>query len=159
TQRREEYLLFPEEPLAIEINAFFALEKSVIHYSGDLNDLKSHKIGAIRGYSYGHTFDDSSLGREYALNEKMLLEKIQNHRCTIGIGNIIVIEKLAQKMNIGIKILKPSVSEDPLFIAFSKVKGHQKLTQEFSKALHELRRTGKYQQILEQYADVYISKK
>jgi polar amino acid transport system substrate-binding protein len=151
TPERSKFLYFPKEELAFEINVFFTLKESDIQYSGDLQKLKSYRIGAIKGYSYGGLFDNSNLQQEYAVNEKMLLNKLQAHRYQIGIGNILVLKHFSQKMDLSIRILKPYVSRDPLFIGFSQIKDNKNFVNEFSNAIKKFKRTEKYQQLLNKY--------
>jgi polar amino acid transport system substrate-binding protein len=160
TPERSKYLFFPEEELAFEVNVFFTLADSDINYSGDFQELKSFRIGSITGYSYGSLFDNADFKREYAVNEKMLLNKLQAQRYRIGIGNLLVLKHFSRQMGLAIKILKPKVSRGPLFIGFTKIKDNQNLVKEFSGAINKLKLTGKYLDIVNKYKqDVSNEKK
>jgi polar amino acid transport system substrate-binding protein len=154
TPERSKYLFFPEEELAYEVNVFFTLQDSDIQYSGDFQELISYRIGSIRGYSYGSLFDNADFKSEYAINEEMLLEKLQAHRYQIGIGNILVLKHFSREMDLGIRILSPNVSRDPLFIGFTKIKKNRNLVNEFSDAIHKLKLTEKYLDIVNKYTQI-----
>ncbi len=154
TPERTKYLFFPEEELAYEVNVFFTLQNSDIRYSGDFKDLKLYRIGSIRGYSYGSLFDNAGFKLEYAINEEMLLNKLKANRYQIGIGNILVLKHFAREMGLAIKILKPYVSRDPLFIGFSKIKNNKNFVNDFSGAIHKLKLTEKYLDIVSKYSQV-----
>ncbi len=57
TAERAPFVVYTGVPHAYEINTFFALKKHEVSFNGHLESLSAHRIGMIRGYSYGHKFD------------------------------------------------------------------------------------------------------
>jgi polar amino acid transport system substrate-binding protein len=154
TKERGTYLYFPKQALAMEENRFFTWKQTKIQYSGDFHDLKPYKIGVVNNYSYGKIFDlVDYLLKEEALNDRSLLMKFKLKRFEVGIGNEYVVNFYARQLKLSnnIVFLKPSVTKDPLYIGFSKAKGHIDLIDKFSLTIAKLKQTERYQEILKYY--------
>jgi len=154
TEERSKFLYFSKSVLAHEINLFFVLENSPITYSGDLSSLEGLKICAIRNYSYGAKFDHQTLPLLFRLEtETELISSLINKRCDLIIGNKIVIQTLLKQKNLDmrVKALAPAVSRDPLYIGFSKARGHKEMAKKFSKQLCQFKKTPAYRAIIQKY--------
>jgi polar amino acid transport system substrate-binding protein len=148
---------FSDAGLIYEEYSFFTLKGSRVKYSGKLSELKGITIGVVQDYKYGTDFDQASfLKREKCLTDQNVLEKLIKKRFTIAIGNKMVIEYYAKKLDVmdKIKWLKPPVStEYSHVIAFSKAKGKQseELARKFSDAIKQLIKNGTFKTILDKY--------
>jgi len=155
TPERESFMYFPETFLAREQNRFFVLKDSALSFQGELSSLRGVRIGAVRNYSYGKTFDtyrDQLIILELE-TEKALIMNLIGERCDIILGNDLVIQSLALKIHGGDRI-RPSGSDmtnDPLYIGFSKAKGHKKLAEAFSRALADFKAGQAYKKMMEDY--------
>ena len=88
-----------------------------------------------------------------AKNDLNLLQMFKFKRFDIGLGNRHVVSYFAKKAG-GIEdlvFLEPPITRDPLYIAFSKMRGHEELTASFSTALREFKKTKAYRNILIKY--------
>ena len=134
---------------------FFTLKSSPVLFTGNLDDLKGKRIGAIRNYSYGENFDARSAGLNvlHLETEDGLVRNLVSRRCDIIIGNDIVLRTLAGKIPGGEDIMAvgPRVTNDPLYIGFSKARGHAGLARRFSDALKQFRAGPDYRAILKKY--------
>ncbi len=154
TEERKGFMYFSDNVLAYEVNQLFKLKETSLAYNGNLSTVSSFKMGAIRNYSYGPVFDEAKFDKIFRLEtEEVLIKALVNKRSDIIIGNDIVIKMLIKKMEVEniIKPLFPIVSKAPLYIGFSKARGHKKLSGDFSKALYRLRNSIAYNNILRKY--------
>ncbi|MCP3953651.1 MAG: transporter substrate-binding domain-containing protein [Desulfobacterales bacterium] len=154
TPAREQFLVFPDMEIALEENSFFTRKGSGINFTGALRDLVGHPIGIVVDYSYGSAFDTADyLKKIVTENDSNLMQMFKFKRFPIGLGNRQVVRYFARKTG-GIDdlvFLEPPITKAPLYIAFSKAKGHEKLTADFSKALRKFKNTRAYQNILKSY--------
>lgn len=156
TQEREKYLYFPDHALSYEENSFFTLKDFHISYSGNVNELKNHTVGVIRGFSYGHIFDNATfIKRIETADDEMLIKLLLASRYKIAVGCKSVINYHAEKNGIIDKItfLTPNLfSKKPLYIGFSKaIPENRELTIKFSEALSDILKTDTYHNILNKY--------
>jgi ABC-type amino acid transport/signal transduction systems, periplasmic component/domain len=154
TPEREKFLTYPDEHMIYEDNAFFTLSETKLNYSGNLNDLKGSRIGVKYSTSYGYEFDHADfLTKDYSKNQETLIQKILEKRLEIGIGSVPVISYITRQMKCFDKVnfLKPYVTIDPLYVAFSKKKGNELLAQNFSRELKGFKKTLSYSYLLKKY--------
>jgi polar amino acid transport system substrate-binding protein len=155
TAERQTFLAFPENELVFEENVLFVHRDSSFRYDGDLMRLRDHHIGLVQNYSYGAAFDrvKDLLTKDVSINDKMLVDKFKRGRFQIGVGNRHVIGYYARQLGCAseIRFLRPDVAREPLYIGFSKAKGHEPLAAGFSLALEEVRKTDAYRQLLRKY--------
>ncbi len=160
TEEREKFLYFVPTSLALDPFAFFVdNESSIKQYSGTLQQFKDLSIGVISGYSYGKEFDEAIyLKRDYAKNEEKLMKKFRGKRFKVGLGNPYVLGYFADKLGMQNKIvfLKPLYSKEPLYLAFSRAKGHQKLAEQLDTAIKNLKKTKAYKKIFYKYKVVSL---
>ncbi len=154
TAAREQFLVFPDIEIALEENNFFTRKSSGIKFTGALQDLAGHPIGIVLDYSYGEAFDTADyLEKIVTKNDLNLMQMFKFKRFTTGLGNRQVVRYFARKTG-GIEdlvFLEPPITKAPLYIAFSKAKGHEKLAAAFSKALGKFKNTRAYQKVLTAY--------
>jgi len=155
TRDRSSFMLFPDTPLTREVNRFFTLRGKDLTFTENFSSLKGLKIGAVRNYSYGKTFDQGApnLNILRLETEKAMLMNLIEGRCDVIIGNEVVIKILADKAKAGNSVvpLGPGLTNDPLYIGFSRARGHRDLVQAFSKALKAVKSSPEYRAVLKTY--------
>ncbi|CAD7838184.1 MAG: hypothetical protein [Olavius algarvensis Delta 4 endosymbiont] len=154
TPERETFLLFPDAELALEENHIFTRRAARVHFSGKLTDIAPHPVGVVTGYSYGKVFDAATyLDKIVTRNDLNLLQMFKHRRFAVGVGNRHVVRYFADRVG-GVHdlvFLEPPLTRAPLFIAFSRKKGHTRLTAEFAQALRDFKRTRAGRDILARY--------
>lgn len=157
TPEREKFLLFPDADLVLEENHISTRKAAPVHFSGKLTDIAPHSVGVVTGYSYGRAFDTASyLNKIEARNDLNLMQMFKYRRFTVGVGNHHVVRYFANQVG-GVHdlvFLDPPLTRAPLYIAFSRKKGHAQLAAEFSKALRDFKRTQIYRNIVKRYGMV-----
>lgn len=155
TRERMTFMAFSATPLTREVNRFFTFAGSDLAFTGDLDQLKGVKIGAVRNYSYGKAFDAFAprLNILRLETEKALILNLISHRCDVILGNQVVIRTLAKTTEGGdtIRPLGPGITDAPLYIGFSKARGHEGLARRFSTALKAVKDSAGYQERLSAY--------
>jgi len=154
TTERETFLIFPETALALEENHFFTRRAAPVRFTGRLTDIAPHPVGVVTGYSYGNAFDTATyLQKIITKNDLNLMQMFKYRRFAAGVGNRHVVRYFADKAG-GIHdlvFLEPPLTRAPLYIAFSRQKGHTQLTAEFAQVLRDFKTTPSYRDILKQY--------
>jgi len=152
TEERAKFLYYPNDNLSFEKNVIFAHEESDIVINS-LDDLKGKSLGTRSEFSYGEQFDKfQGLTKDESLSTEMLLQKFDKDRTELIIGNDLVITHLNKRL--GLRPIKVVfvVSEDPLFIGFSKANPMGKELQDgFNKVLPEMKKDGTIDQIFSKY--------
>lgn len=154
TRERAEFMYFLDNILAHEVNRFFKLKSSPVSFTGDLASLGDIRIGSIRNYSYGKVFDETiGLNILRLETEKALILNLASQRCDIILGNEIVLQTLADQMETDKKIIPtgPGITNDPLYIGFSKARKHKDLAADFSRELNLFKTTPAHKKILRSY--------
>jgi polar amino acid transport system substrate-binding protein len=158
TTAREQFGIFVEGNLLSRThNGFFALkdQASKISYSGDLQTLRGHTIGAIRGRAYFAEFDQAKFLQkdDGALDEGALLKKLITGRVDLAIGSVSRMRYVAQNLNVADKIvfLQPYAPPINNYLVFSKAKNHEQLARRFAGAMEGVKKSGSYPEILKRY--------
>jgi len=153
---REKFAIFRQNNiLSHTTNALFIrkADKDLIHYSGDFDQLKPHKMGFISGYSYGNKFNSVNWPNinDTAHDEVVLLKQLFMNRFTVGIGEINRMKYFARQENFSEQLyfLQPHLSPIPQYIAFSK--GNEILADKFAEAMKEYKGSSDYQALLNKY--------
>ena len=151
---RETYTDYPAEHISISQSVFFTQAGSAIAYNGNLEAMKNFNIGLIMGFSYGDAFDRADfLEKDPSPNTTILIKKLLAGRHPVAAENESVVSGYARKMGISdrIRILRPPIETERLYVGFSKTRHLQKLVERFSTALAEFKTSGAYQVILNKY--------
>ncbi len=154
TGEREKYTIFPDTYISLSKTMLFTKVDKNIRFNGSYEALKGYSIGVIAGFTYGEAFDKADyLKKDYAQTPEMLIEKLINDRHDLAAENQVVIIGYAAKMGFKdkIKFLEPPIHTQKLYVGFSKIKGLQKLSDDFSKALESFKESEEYRKILEKY--------
>jgi len=155
---RLKYLYYPTEPTLLEPNVFFKLKESRLTFDGDLKKLKNYSIGVKTSTSYGEKFDQAKyLKKEEVSFTELVIKLVENKRVDLGVGSALLLKYLMKYYGNADKfvLLQPNISQEPLYIAFSKARQVKKLSEEFSVKLSKFKKTEKYKKILGKYGIVY----
>lgn len=132
---------------------FIARKELSIKYDGNLQNLRSYKIGVVKGYVYTPQFDTTSyLQKVEATSPEHLLELLGEKKVDcILIGKDVAQYLLQKKYSHYIpnfKALGPSLVENYLYLAISKQDpNHKELMERFNNGLRKLIKSGRLQQI------------
>ncbi len=154
TPERDTFMWFANNILGYEVNRFYKRRTTGLTYTGKFQDLFPLKMGVIRNYSYGKRFDRTHFPHKVELEtERELLNALVNNRCDIVLANDVVFNAFIRQSKLESRIvsLSPEVSNEPLYLGFSKALGHQGLAESFSTTLEDLKQSGEYNRILKQY--------
>ncbi|MGE5430247.1 MAG: substrate-binding periplasmic protein [Syntrophomonadaceae bacterium] len=154
---RMKYLCYPSEFTIVEPNVLFKLKESGITFDGDLKKLKKYVLGVKSSTSYGEKFDRASyIRKEEVPFTESVISLVENKRVSLGVGSVILLKYLMKQKGITDKftLLKPAVSQENLYMAFSKAGKQKQLSEEFSEKLSKFKKTGKYKKILKKYGVV-----
>lgn len=156
---RESFTYFPDENISVSKTMFFTTTDKKIIFDGDYKNLKNYSIGVISGFSYGDVFDNATyLKKDKSKDVQMLIRKLIGGRNDIVAENQVVMSATSLKMGFYNKIeyINPSIHNKKLYVGFSKEQKHGNLCDEFSKHLHEFKKTDLYKSIIENYG-IHIS--
>lgn len=154
-KERMAYLYYPEEPISQSHTAFFTTVDRPIVFNGSFENLRHYTIGITNGFSYGLAFDNCDfLSTDPSTEARMIVRKVLLARNDLGVGNMAVIKAIAKKEKAlsKIKFLMPLLHSQNLYAAFSKARGHQALTLEFSITLSEFKKTADYLRIMKKFS-------
>ncbi|CCO25071.1 substrate-binding periplasmic protein [Maridesulfovibrio hydrothermalis] len=141
TRDRKRWLLYPEEPLMNVRTVIFHRADNPFEYNG-INSLKGKTVGITKGYTYGKTFDNSTLFiKEEVASLRLNFLKLIAGRVDVVAGYKAVGVYTLQKMNLADKIVfsHTPVQEIPMYVGFSKFPASEKISKEFSRTLKEIR--------------------
>lgn len=155
---RELFLAFPKEALTTQVIAFFARKNSTVSFDGNLNSVRSVKIGIINGTSYGKKFDaaikDGTLWHIDRTNSiDSNLQKLVSERVDLIPSYREVATEAAKRLDLLPKIqeLSPPLETVPSYLAFTKVRDLSKLSHAFDTELALMKQDGTYDRIVEKY--------
>lgn len=154
TKEREKFLHFDNLGIAKETNFFFVHKEREISFDGTFESVHGYSVGIISDYSYGEKFDSyTGFEKVVTLNEEHLIQMFQHQRFDIGVGNKSVIIYHAQKQEFAdnIKFLSPHITDDLLYLGFSKNRANGELHAKFATALQKFKKTKAYRDILTKY--------
>lgn len=158
TKEREKFLYFDGLDIAPETTSFFTLKGSGINYDGNFNSLVPYTIGVVDNYSYGQLFDQyDNFQKIVTRNDAHHIEMFKFKRFKVGVANRGVAIFYARQQGIAdtIQFLAPPVSQEPLYIGFSKKRGHKQLAKKVAASLKKIRNSALYNTILERYGMSY----
>lgn len=141
-------------PLLTENIAVF-LRKDADWAFTDFLDLSGRRVGTVRGWSYGESFDTARriplLTAEDTQSDRNNLRKLDNKR----LDAVLAVEEagVAALQSLGLNSIAASeryLSSNPAHIAFPKNRGRHALLQRLNKAIAELQREGELNRIFMQ---------
>ncbi|MHC4884371.1 MAG: substrate-binding periplasmic protein [Planctomycetota bacterium] len=154
---REEKCYYPAEPAAASSFRFFirAEDKGKLKYES-FDDLKGHKIGLVRGFSYPAEFSafvKKEKNFEEVVNVKQNIKKILAKKVDYMIMEGNVGAQLLKDMNQEGKLIsldKP-LDSSPVYIIFSKKSVSKETADAFQKALVKFKTTDAFKSLCKQH--------
>lgn len=155
TAERAPFVVYTGTPHTFESSVFIVPSDSDIKFNGNLNAIYPYRIGAIKGYSYGKSFDtNEDLIVERVLDEPTLVRMIASGRYAIAIGNGFAVDLEAQRQGVAdnIKVLPTPVDSSPIYMAFTRQREDAlELASRFTETITSFKKTSDYQSMLEKY--------
>lgn len=155
-EERESFLYFATEPLGSEKIVLITNIKST-KQANKLKDLAGWMIGTVKDNSYGKEFDEyTGITRHEVTNiEQLIMMAVTGDRFDAATVNEYVLAYYVKQMGIQgrIKKLDFIVTDQPLYIGFSKAKGSatKNLAADYSRVIKELRQEGIIDGIIQRY--------
>lgn len=154
TPEREVYTYYPDEHISFSKTVLFTTRDRRIKFEGSYESLKGYTVGIIMGFSYGEKFDSASfLNKDESKDVGILISKLLKGRVDLAAENKFVVGAYAKKMAVAerIRFFEPPIHSQKLYVGFSKKKNLQGLSDRFSKALREFKKTDAFRAILRKY--------
>ncbi len=155
TPDRTKFLIYePGNVISIGSTRFAYLKDNQLDYDGSLDSVKDRKIGVIRGYSYGKNFDHNKLKNLIEVNsEQQLLLMLLEKRVDLILVNIDHLKYKYSHLTGFSNVTSMDVAGDDydIYLAFSKKRQHEALAKRFAPVISRIRKTEKYQQIVQSY--------
>lgn len=158
TRERQEFLIYAEEVLITQVQAFFVRKDSAITYDGDLNKLSEFRLGIINQTSYGPRLD--------AALEKGVFKRVDVANSVSASLNKLLVDRIdmvpsyrhvaldsARTMGAAgsVKELTPAIESIPSYLAFSNKKDYAKVIAAYNQALRAMKKDGTYDAIFNKY--------
>lgn len=143
THSRAQQLYFPSEPLVVTEIVIFHRNKTPFQYT-DMSSLKNKRIGIIRGYIYGEPFDSNNVClKEHGESLKQNFRKLAAGRIDLVIAYKVPGLYNLNATNLADQITYSStpVRRTPIFLAFSKKPGYERLAKKFSETLIKIKQS------------------
>ncbi|MCX9158423.1 transporter substrate-binding domain-containing protein [Niveibacterium sp. 24ML] len=150
---REAFLAFPDEALSGSRVVLFYLKGRPFHYEG-LFSLAGKTVGTLAGYTYSPDFASAPyFTREPVDTHEQNLRKLLRGHIDLALIDTAVGLYAAQQLGVaGEFSYEPHmISGGRQYIAFTRARGHDKLAQDFSKALVAFKKTDDYRAIFKAY--------
>lgn len=155
---RERFADFSNQVLMQQAVSLFVRKDSKIQYAGDLRELQGNSLGVVRKISYGLKLDTAIKSQTFKRVEEandgtqnfgLLLNKRVDMVASTKYGGYHILKKLNREVDV--KELPTNIQNLPSYIAFSKVRHLTQLRDEFDMTLSQLKASGEYQKIIDQY--------
>lgn len=155
--KREAACHYPSEELFNSTYAFFvrAQDKDTLKYDS-FDDLKGHKIGVTRAYSYTEeflAFIKANKNYSEANSDKLNLRKLAHGKIDYFPGEVGNVTMLLKEEGLTGKIvpLQKPLTQKPYFIIFNKKKVDKAFVDKFSGALAKFKETSAFKEISSKY--------
>ncbi len=155
--RREQYLLYPDQPLIVQTISLYANNDSPVQFSGQLAELQPYRIGITRAVSYGRRFDraarETLSGITVVNDEESKFMLLARRRVDLVVSSTGIADFYLNRLGLQDQISRiPVVIERvPSYLAFSRKSSGNRLMKQFEAALQRLKQSGRYEQIADQY--------
>jgi polar amino acid transport system substrate-binding protein len=155
---RNEFLAYTSIPIITQVLAFFVPADSDLNFGGDIAQLRSFRIGTIRGTSYGTKVDSALNGGVWSTvvetnNIDSLVGMLALKRIDLAVGYRHVVLEAARKKGYlsKIKELSPSIDVIPSYLAFTRQRDYSEEVASFDRALTSMKNDQSFRAIYEKY--------
>ncbi|OEU64814.1 MAG: hypothetical protein BA863_09065 [Desulfovibrio sp. S3730MH75] len=146
TKDREQWLIYPEEPVITTKVVIFHRKEESFQYK-NISSLTGKRIGTVKEYHYGKEFDQSTLFiRDEVCSLEQNFRKLLAGRIDLVISFKPVGLYTLYKLNLSDRVsysLAP-VHQAEMYMAFTKKPGNEHIAAEFSRVLKEIKKTPGY---------------
>lgn len=153
SNEREEFLLFPGEPLSISSNSLFYRKSEPFFYEG-LTSLRGKRVAIVRGYHYSANFMSATFfSRDLGGNHEQNMKKLVRERVDLALMDTAVGIHLIRTLNVEDQIAKdPTLfTSGKLYLAFASRPEYANLVSGFERELIAFKRTVEYEKLLLRY--------
>jgi polar amino acid transport system substrate-binding protein len=161
TEERARYCYYPKEPLAKERWVFFVRRKDVPRLSfSSYDEIKTRRIGILRGASVTEEFWDfveAHKNYDEVATDDLNFKKLLRGRIDYVVTSYSNGVELAKQMDISDEIAflpSPVITEDDLFIVFSKKSVSPAFVEKFSDALRVFKKSDEFNVIYRKYFEL-----
>lgn len=164
-EERAKYFYFSDQ-IGTQSNVFFHLKKNKFNWK-TITDLKGKIIGITAGYSYGKEFDEVNKKGHLTTQEvssdelnfkKLLIGRIELFPMQMDIGYDLLYRKFTQKQIDQLTYHPKNLNNDPVYLILTNQnKKNIQRIKLFNKGLKKLKKSGKYDQYLDEVAKGYYS--
>ncbi|WP_432737145.1 substrate-binding periplasmic protein [Maridesulfovibrio sp. FT414] len=143
TREREEWLIYPEEPLMTVRTVIFHRAEDKFNYTG-IESLKGKKVGITKGYTYGSEFDRSRLFQKEEVSSLQLnflklkagrIDLVASYRAV----GLLALEQMG--LDESISFSPNPIQSVPIYLGFTKTPGNGALALKFDKALKDIKKS------------------
>jgi polar amino acid transport system substrate-binding protein len=154
TKEREGFAIFPDEPLAMEVNVITTLASCPLQIFGP-RDLRGLSLGVVREYTYGAEVDGlGDVERVETNSSRQLLDMLLAGRMDAAVGNRAVFDHQAARIGRRNDLRYAcEIGRGALYLFFSRARGAraEALSRRFGQAIAAMRRDGTFAAIEAKY--------
>ncbi|MCG8572592.1 MAG: transporter substrate-binding domain-containing protein [Spirochaetes bacterium] len=164
-EERAEYLFYPDEVINIERWYFFKLKKNNFSIDENFDNAKYFRLGITRGFEYGGFIQDAIKKEQFKIIDKVPdnesnLTKLVSNRFDMFIGMKLTVTYYAKKLGYEdiIDIVPMTETNQPYllnssktYLAFSKKTMTQKIVNQFSDVIRQMKKDGIFAAIEQKY--------
>lgn len=155
---REQYVLYPDIPLAKTNVSFFVRKGSGITYRGDLSEMARYTIGTVSGFMYTRKFqnlvDRGILHTDESATVESNIQKLLGNRYDVFVANSGVTWHVAKQLGVSSQIreLPPPVDTGYMYLGISKKSPLASSIDKINAALISIQEDGTEKKIYGRYA-------
>lgn len=152
-KKREAFLIYPDEPINYSETTFFCRKCSATDWPST-EDLRKSGVAINRGYSYAGAFDNDKQIRKTEVNDFLQgFRLLETDRVGFYAVNRLVGQHVIHRHRLkGIVALDKNLNKrSPVYLAFTRTKTYQALSEQFAHALRAFKQSEAYEDILTRY--------
>lgn len=155
-EERDAQLIVSDEPLVQEQEVFFHRTDTDFEWSS-LGDLSGMSVGGTIGYSHVQQLEDAGISVNTAASDDVNFKKLINGRIDVFpaskiVGNTMINNLFSASKASELTFHPKPLSQGDMYIMFSRnIDGGQRMADAFDEGLTELKNSGRYDEIVNQY--------
>ncbi|ODN30601.1 substrate-binding periplasmic protein [Fervidobacterium thailandense] len=157
SREREEFLVFPDEPLSTGVDLLFKMKNKQLDISRLENIPEDVVCGYTLGYAYGDWFWNAKFKKEAVATDELGFRMLKRGKIDLFICNLLVAKHLLRELRMENEVEhSKNFGEVMIYhIAFSKNYHGQYLASLFGPELRKFKKTTEYSKILQRYGLKY----
>lgn len=156
TPERETFAYFPQEAVSIQVQGLVVPADSTFSWSGNISQLSGLTMGAVKGASYGPSFDYGVNANVVRLSTSdLVLLNIAEGKLDLAIEDWAVLCSRSKTLGIAdkIRLLSPPINQEKTYLAFSKKNTREAVVKQFSEHLTAFKKTKEWQEIINRHVE------